>query len=144
MQPTIEAAGVLVASAAHPRRPKSTDHQFKVAFRVLPDEEALQRLDGLQLSLPLGEDPEDGAQYAASLSGSGLGVYGRLDALRGQPLHRGDFVKLELRAGRHRARIRCLGLVAWVRVNKDARVFRAGVGFVGVDPRDLAQAALPA
>jgi hypothetical protein len=137
MSRPIEAAGVLVAHAAAPRRPKDTDHRFKVAFRVLEDDEALQKLRHVQLELPVPEDPEDGARYDAALGPNGLGVYGRLDALKGQPLHRGDFVKLEIRPGRARERIRCLGLVAWVRVNRDARLFRAGVGFVGVDRRDL-------
>lgn len=142
MKAGIEAAAVLVAKAAFPRRVKATDHQFPVSFRVLEEDEALQRLSGLQLSLPAPEDPEDGARYEANLSESGVDLYGPLDALHGQPLRKGDFLKLELRAGRERARIRCLGLVAWVRVNRNAHIFSAGVGFVGVDKRDLERVAL--
>lgn len=137
MQQGIPASAVLLAQAQAPHRPKPTDHKFELAFRVLDDNEALQRLGHLSLEPMAPEDPEDGARYAPNLSAGGLGVSGRLDALQGRALQRGDIVKMELRVGHSRARIRCLGMVAWVRVNRNSGVFRAGVGFVGVDPRDL-------
>ncbi len=137
MTDPIEAAAVVLPQAGAPRSPKPTDHLFKIAFRVLPDEEAFRRLPFSGDAQPLPPDPDDGAQYAPNLSGGGLGVYGELRSLRGRHLRRGDFVKMRIQTGRQRASIRCLGLVAWVRVNQDAGLYSAGVGFVGVDPRDL-------
>lgn len=139
MMDAVEAAAVLLPQAQALHRPKATDHRFKVRFRVLPDEEALARLprsSGPAFALP---DPENGAVYAPNAHGSGLDVCGELGTLRGRPLRRGDIVKMEIRLGRTRARIRCLGMVAWVRVNKLAGLFQAGVGFVAVDRRDLNQ-----
>jgi hypothetical protein len=135
MDPVIQAAAVLVPEPGAPRRHKDTDQHFSVRFRVLPDDEALSRLSGLQGDPA--PDPEDGARYEASGSNGGMGLYGSLEQLHGAHLHRGDFVKMEIRAFRSEARIRCLGLVSWVRVNRTAGLFRAGVGFVGVDRRDL-------
>lgn len=138
MAKIIEAAAVLAAQAGGPRRPKATDHRFRVRFTVLPDDEALQRLPLPDAPPHPAPDSSDDACYAPNLSGGGVGIYGELRTLRGQSLHRGDFVTMEIRPAGKRRPIRCMGLVAWVRVNQDAGLFRAGVGFVGVDQRDLA------
>ena len=63
-----------------------------------------------------------------------------MGTLAQRSLKRGDFVKMEIRAQGKSHRIRCLGEVTWVRVNRDADLFYAGVSFVGVDQRDLDKA----
>ena len=139
MSQAMEAAAVLAEQALVWRRPKPTDHRFRVRFRVLPDEEALRRLPHFEADRPLDPDPdpEDGSVYAPYASSSGLGLFGEMALLGGRPLHRGDLVKMVIRADGKAARIHCLGQVAWVRVDHAAGLFRAGVGFVGVDRRDL-------
>ena len=135
----MEAAAVLAQRARVWRRPKPTDLRFAVRFRVLPDEEALRRLPHFEADRPLepDPDPEDGSVYAPYASDGGLGLIGETARLGGRPLRRGDLVKMEIRAEGKAARIRCLGQVAWVRMDHAAGLFRAGVGFVGVDRRDL-------
>jgi hypothetical protein len=135
MRDAVEAAAVLVPEARTPRAHKPTDLHFKVRFSKVPDEEALERLGGLDQAAP--PDPETGACYRAHLSPSGFDLYGESGKLRGRHLRRGDLLKMEIHAGGTRARVRCLGLIAWLRVDHDAGLFGMGVGFVGVDPRDL-------
>lgn len=131
MKQATHADGVLFSDVSTPRRLKPTDHRFKVAFQVLPVRKALGRLQRPEQPATLEHAP-----FVPSHTG-GLGVYGDLVELRGQPLHCGDLLQLEIRHSRARARVRCLGSVTWVRINRDAGVFRMGVGFVGVDRRDL-------
>jgi hypothetical protein len=139
---TIEANAVLASGAPAPRRPKATDHRFRVSFSVLPTEEALRRLPHIDgdPSFNLHPDNEDGICYAPYGNENGMGIHGELKTLGNRSLRRGDFVKMEIRALGKPNRIRCLGEVSWVRVNRDADIFYAGVSFVGVDRRDLAQA----
>jgi hypothetical protein len=127
------ADGVLFSDAHGPRPLKPTDHRFKVAFKVVPDHQALRYLR--RPDAPAGQR-QDGAPYHPDVIG-GLGVHGDLRSLRGRHLHCGDFVELELRHSDPPACVHCLGTVAWVRIDHNARVFHAGVGFVGVDMRDL-------
>lgn len=131
MKQATHADGVLFSDPSTPRNLKPTDHRFKVAFQVLPDRQALGRLQRHEQPATLGHAP-----FIPTLTG-GLGVYGDLKALRGQPLHCGDLLHLEIRHNRLGARIRCLGSVAWVRIDRNARLFRVGVGFLGVDRRDV-------
>lgn len=135
MRDAVEAAAVLVPEARALRRHKPTDLLFKVRFAKVPDEEALERLGALDRTEQ--PDPETGACYTANLTPAGLGLYGETRALEGRRLRCGDLLKMEIRASRHRARVRCLGLVAWVKVDRNAGLFGMGVGFVGVDRRDL-------
>ena len=135
-----EATAVLATRANHVRRPKATDQRLRVRFKVLPDEEALHRLPRIESDHELSDpDPEDGTVYAPYCTDDGMGITGDIGTLAGHSLHCGDLVKMEIRAHGKAARVRCLGQVAWVRVNRDAGLFRAGICFVGVDPRDLAK-----
>ncbi|HXB97775.1 MAG TPA: PilZ domain-containing protein [bacterium] len=140
--PTIEANGVLAHGAPEPRRPKATDHRFRVSFSVLPTAEALRRLPHIDgdPSFNVAPDNEDGICYAPYGNEQGMGIHGELKTLAQRSLKRGDFVKMEIRAQGKSHRIRCLGEVTWVRVNRDADLFYAGVSFVGVDQRDLDKA----
>jgi hypothetical protein len=139
MERSQEVTAVLASQASHPRRPKPTDQHLRVRFKVLPDDQALLRLPRIESDRPLSDpDPEDGTVYAPYCTDGGMGITGDIRSLAGHSLHCGDLVKMEIRAEGKAARVRCLGQVAWVRVNRDAGLFRAGVCFVGVDPRDLA------
>ena len=138
MTNAIDAAAVLADQAQQPRRPKPTDHRLRLRFSVLPDEEALRRLPRFDAGPELSDDPpEDEHCYAPYSSEGGVGIYGELKALGGRTLRSGDFVQMEIRGKGRLSRVRCLGEVRWVRVSHDAGIFRAGVVFVGVDPRDL-------
>jgi|GEM_PF-3038407 hypothetical protein len=141
MNPSIEASAVLASGAPAPRRPKATDHRFRVSFSVLPTEEAMRRLPHIDGDPSFGVQPgEDGVCYAPYGNENGMGIHGELKTLGHRALKRGDFVKMEIRVQGKPHRIRCLGEVSWVRVNRDADLFYAGVTFVGVDQRDLDRA----
>ena len=141
MSQTIHAAAVL-ALGHTPRRPKPTDHRFRVNFSVMPAEEALSHLphvDG-DPSFKTSKDQEGGICYAPYGNEYGMGIHGELKTLGNRSLRRGDFVEMEIRTQGRPNRVRCLGEVTWVRINRDADLFYAGVSFVGVDQRDLRQA----
>jgi len=142
MTQTIQAAAVLAGPDTSPRRPKPTDHRFRVSFSVMPTEEALRNLPHIDgdPSFNVTPDNEGGICYAPYGNEYGMGIHGELKTLGNQNLRRGDFVKMEIRAQGRPNRVRCLGEVTWVRINRDADLFYAGVSFVGVDQRDLRQA----
>lgn len=136
MHKPMQAAAVLSTHAPEPRRPKPSDTRLHVSFSVLEEPGDLERLSHPPADAE--PAPESGARYAPHAGEGGLGLYGQLRALGGRALRPGDLLKMEIRAARHRSLVRCLGRVSWVRLYRDAGLFGAGVGFVGVDPRDLA------
>ncbi len=134
MGPNLDVAAAVVPQARDRRRHKRADLRFRVRFEVLGGEDALRLLRGI------GEDagvPSGEAWYVRNLSDGGLGLRGPTQALDGQAFKEGAVLKLEILPPRGRGRMRCLGEVSWVEVDERTGSFRAGVSFVGVDPRDL-------
>ena len=138
----IEAAAAVVPLAWHQRRYDRENLCFKIQFRVLKDDEVMQALYQLQpsqapqnsnSSAPLGSQEI----YTQNFSAGGLGLGGDLRALGDEFLEEGDFLKIEIHLPHSLSKIRCLGSVAWVEVDYDAEIFRAGVSFVAVNPLDL-------
>lgn len=138
MGQAIEAAAVLVSEIAQPRILKPTDHIFRVNYKVLQDERELEQLFSDAQAFAGGFD-EDTA-YAPVPSKGGLGVYGDLRTLRGTDLQSGDVVELVIMAEDGGARVRCMGLVTWVRVEPAPGRYGLGVRFLAADLRDLAAA----
>lgn len=139
MRMAIEADAAVVPWAKQRRRHQRVDLCFKVRFHILRDEEALQTLDKIQngfipapASDALAED-----SYMQNVSNGGLGLCGQLDSMQGRPIREGDFLKLEIQPRRSDAMLRCLVRVAWVEIDRDAAIFRAGASFVAVNPEDL-------
>jgi hypothetical protein len=130
-------ADASVVPQAHERRCHQRDDLcFKVRFSVLGVYDALRVLDHLEQGLNAQHGSALTESYTQNLSSGGLGLYGRLDP-RGPVIKEGDFLKIEIQPPRIDSTVRCLGEVAWVEIDTDAEVFRAGVSFLGVNPEDL-------
>jgi hypothetical protein len=144
MNMAIEADAAVVPMARQRRRHQRVDLCFKVRFRILRDEEALQTLDRIQngapspsVPVPAGPAGADEDSYMQNVSNGGLGLCGQLHSLQGRLLREGDFLKLEIQHRKADGTVRCLVRVAWVEVDHDASIFRAGASFVAVNPEDL-------
>jgi hypothetical protein len=137
----IEADAAVVPLAHQHRRHQRVDLCFKVRFRVLREEEALATLTHIQDSgdeaVAHGADVDSNNSYTNNVSSGGLGLCGQLSTLRGHALAEGDILKIEIQPRRSESIVRCLGRVAWVEIEADAAIFRAGVSFVAVNPTDL-------
>jgi hypothetical protein len=135
----IEAVAAVVPLAQQRRRHHRDDMCFKVRFYVLNDDDAQRVLDHFQNETH-GHQAGPGAaeeSYMGNLSAGGLGLCGLWDTRQGHAIKEGDVLKIEIEPPRSDATVRCLGKVAWVEVNPEAGVFRAGVSFVAVNPQDL-------
>jgi hypothetical protein len=135
----IEADASIVPLAHQRRRHHRDDLCFKVRFYVLHHADDQKVLDHFQTETDerhIDTDAED-VSYMGNLSAGGLGLCGLCDTLQGQAIKEGDVLRIEIQPPRIEASVRCLGKVAWVEVNAEAGVFRAGVSFVAVNPEDL-------
>ena len=135
----IEAVAAVVPLAHQRRRHHRDDLCFKVRFYVLNVDDAQRVLDHFQNDI---HEPAAGPgaaeeSYMGNLSAGGLGLCGLWDPRQGGAIKEGDVLKIEIEPPRIDASVRCLGKVAWVEVNPEAGVFRAGVSFVAVNPEDL-------
>jgi len=135
----IEAVAAVVPLAQQRRRHHRDDLCFKVRFYVLHADDAQRVLDRFQNETP--EHPAGPAaaeeSYMGNLSAGGLGLCGLWDPRQDHSIKEGDVLKIEIEPPRIDVIVRCLGKVAWVEVNPEAGVFRAGVSFVAVNPEDL-------
>jgi hypothetical protein len=132
-----EADAAVVPWAQQRRRHLRGDLCFKVRFRILRDEEALQVIDRLQGYQAPASAGTPGDSYTQNFSEGGLGICGQLLDLPGRSIKEGDFLKIELRPPRTYTVLRCMGRVSWVEISQDAGIFRAGVSFVAVNAGDL-------
>jgi len=138
MLKALEADAAVVPQAHQRRHHQRADLCFKVRFFVLKDDEALTTLDRIQDAASMGASLEAGGEsWMQNVSAGGLGLCGQLHSLRGHGVKEGDFLRIEIQPLRAEGSVRCLGRVAWVEVNHDAGLFRAGVCFVAVNPQDL-------
>lgn len=138
----IQATAAVVPLAYQQRRYDRQNLCFKIQFRVLEDDEVMKALYQLHPE-PLNSSPASNSgdssyeTYTENISQGGLGLGGDLRSLNDRVLEEGDFLKIEITLPYTQSKIRCLGSVAWVEVDEDAEIFRAGVSFVAVNPMDL-------
>lgn len=136
-----QATAAVVPLAYQQRRYDRQNLCFRIHFQVLEDDEVMQALYQLQ-PLRTTHSPQDVTvgpyeTYTHNISDGGLGLSGDLRDLTGRILEEGDFLKIEIHPPHGEAKIRCLGSVAWVELDEDAEIFRAGVSFVAVHTQDL-------
>lgn len=139
MTQAMEADAAVVPLAHQRRHHQRADLCFKVRFSVLDDDEAMQTLDRIQSGgAPLQGGAESSEEsYMENVSSGGLGLCGQLGTFHNGSIKEGDFLKIEIQPRRADSSMRCLGRVAWVEINRDSNIFRAGVSFVAVNPEDL-------
>jgi hypothetical protein len=131
-----DVSAALVHEARDRRRYQRDDLCFMVRFKVLQDREARALVP--DSGAPSAASQVLGTQsYVLNLSAGGLGLCGRIQALRGRSLKEGDVLAMEIKAPRQPFPVRCLGSVAWVELEAGSGSFQAGVAFTAVNAEDL-------
>jgi hypothetical protein len=129
-------AEAALLSLAHQRiRPERVDLCFRVRFEILGEEESMKVLAGIRPQTASGPLPSD--SYTFNISNGGLGLCVPLAALEDELPVEGNLLKLEIHSTRAGVPVRCLGRVAWIEVDSETSILRAGVTFVAVNPTDL-------